>query len=243
MSLIGHPEPLPPRAQAPTICCVIPTYNERDYLGNTLVSLRNQSLAHTIEVVIADYDPDGKGAVKEVVELYRNSGYTLVKYLPVSRKGIAFARHLGILSSLCPYIVNLDADVKFEQNDAIERLVVPLWKREAAVTCCNYEMEKSDVQISPIANSVYQAAVIMQRHSPLVILEPGMSFTRFVYNEVGGFSDLKQYEGMELSARIVAKYLGMKRYIPEVKIIASPRRLEGFTKYGLIAADYDVPVR
>ena len=83
----------------------------------------------------------------------------------------------------------------------------------------------------------------MQRHSPLVILEPGMSFTRFVYNEVGGFSDLKQYEGMELSARIVAKYLGMKRYIPEVKIIASPRRLEGFTKYGLIAADYDVPVR
>ena len=226
-----------------TIAICLPTYNEGEYLPKTLVELRKQTLFEMCEIIIADYDPDNNGKVKHVFDECPKNMWRGLKYVQVLRKGISYARHMAILSSLCPYIVNLDADVMFEKEDAIERLVTPLYRKEAAVTCCEYELQKSDVKISPIANSIYQGAVLMQRHSPLVILEPGMSFTRFVYNEVGGFSDLKQYEGMELSARIVAKYLGMKRYIPEVKIIASPRRLEGFTKYGLIAADYDVPVR
>ena len=223
-----------------TITVAIPTYNEGDYIAHSLRNLAQQKLFRMCEVIVADYDPDRSGIVENQLKLLNIPN---VRYISVPRAGIAFARHLAILSSTCPYVVNFDADVHFEHDDAIERLVTPLYHKEAAVTCPDYVMAKSTIKISPIANAVYEAAVLMQRNSPFVALEPGMAFTRYVYDEVGGFSDLKQYEGMELSARIVAKYMGMKRFIPEAKIIASPRRLEGFTKYGLIAADYDIPIR
>jgi glycosyltransferase involved in cell wall biosynthesis len=223
-----------------TITIAIPTYLEGEYIVKSLLRLAKQTLFRMCEVIVADYDPDRSGIVENQIKM---ANIPNVKYISVPRKGIAFARHLAILSSTCPYVVNFDADVYFEHEGAIERLVSPLYHKEAAVTCPDYVMENSKVKISPIADGVYQAALLIQRHSPLVALEPGMAFTRYVYDEVGGFSDLKQYEGMELSARIVAKYMGMKRYIPEVKVLASPRRLEGFTKYGLIAADYDIPVR
>jgi hypothetical protein len=64
-----------------------------------------------------------------------------------------------------------------------------------------------------------------------------MSFSKEAYTFVGGFSDVKQYEGAILGAKIMHEYTFIKKlHIPQVTAVLSPRRSLAAMQYGILNA-------
>ena len=230
----------------PLISCVIPTYNETESLVKTMLELQKQTVLEQMEVVIADYDPEQNQLTLNTVLQLPQKIRERTRLVKVDRKGIAYARHTGIMNRNfnSNYIVNFDADAVFNRNDAIFKLVEPLHNGSAVLTCCDNQWNmrelKDGEKLPPDAFTVMQTVSELQRNPLLpVILEPGMCFTWTAYEFVGGFFDVSWAEGLALSSKIIFKYPLYKQWIKDVVVFSSPRRALGFGKYGLLAAmDY-----
>lgn len=92
------------------ISVIIPTYNRRKYLEETLDSLSNQDLsAKSFEVIVVD---DGsKDTTKEIAK--KNYPFEL-KYISQSNQGDAIARNTGAKASRGVWLVFLDDDILVE---------------------------------------------------------------------------------------------------------------------------------
>ena len=86
------------------VSVVVPTKNESKYLPLLLSSIK-RSRYKNVEVVCVDYQStDG---TKSIAELYN------AKVIPVNRKGVGYADHIGVLNSSGDIIVKTDADAIF----------------------------------------------------------------------------------------------------------------------------------
>jgi glycosyltransferase involved in cell wall biosynthesis len=228
------------------ISIVIPTYNEPN-LHLTLEELAKQTVfqKYDTELIIADYDPEHNNVtINSYYKFLALMNKPNIKYdfVPVDRKGIGYARHQGIAASSGQVIVNFDADAKFANVDGLEKLVEPILKNECVMTCCDNLMDGE--QIDPkynynetmlLVKAAYATTDMIQKDNPVVTLEPGMSFTRYAYDYVGGFNDIKQSEGFFLSLRIIYNFgFNCKKHVPNVTILVSPRRAVASTKFGIL---------
>ncbi len=82
--------------------CIIPVYNQVEYLPMAIESALDQTLPAEV-IVIDDGSTDGSGAVAD--------GYKdKIKVIHQVNKGLASARNTGIMNSVGDYILPLDAD-------------------------------------------------------------------------------------------------------------------------------------
>lgn len=234
------------------ISIVIPTYNEPG-LYETLAYLTAQTVFKTykneggVEIVISDFDPDNnKNTFNAYIKFINNyPDFTkLTKFINIERRGTAFNRHSGIMASTGKIIVNFDADAYFSTPKAIQYLIAPILKTEGGcvLTCCDnllniHEVKDPNVLQHPNMALVTNALDILnniQRTALIVCLEPGMCFTRQAYDYVNGFNDVKQWEAIFLSPRIIYSFgLGAKQHVDTVKVISSARRAVAASKIGL----------
>ena len=196
-----------------------------------------------VEIIVADYDPEGNDTVSKQVVKFNNDYKQIPTYfVDVDRKGIAYARHKGILRSAGHTIVNFDADAYFSHKKCIENITKPILNGECVLTCCDNllntnEMDNSSAtdQNVMIVRGAYTVANRIQRDNMIVIYEPGMCFSRYAYDFTGGFNDVKQSEGGFISARIIYNFgFGSKRHIPDAAVVVSARRALASSRYGLI---------
>jgi glycosyltransferase involved in cell wall biosynthesis len=105
----------------PDVTVIIPCYNGRRFIGSTIESVLNQTLAPRQVLVIDDGSTDGSAAV---VQRYVGD---VVQLIEQENAGESRARNVGIDRATCEYIALLDADdlwlpQKLErQVDALER--------------------------------------------------------------------------------------------------------------------------
>ncbi len=87
----------------PTVSVIIPVYNGRKYLGETLESVLNQTAPAAEIIVIDDGSTDGSG------DLARSFG-AAVQVISRSNQGISAARNFGASLSTSQWFAFLDAD-------------------------------------------------------------------------------------------------------------------------------------
>lgn len=245
------------------ISIVIPTFEEgKETLYKTLAYLTAQTVFHKennknveAEIVISDFDQKMSGiSHKAYLEFIKDypSFSKKVKFVNSDRKGIAYQRHFGIKNSSGDIIVNFDADAYFSKTDAIERLIAPIIDKtqNCVITCCDNILDSTEIHVKNlkydeniiIVTNVMEILCRIQKYAQIVIFESGMTFTREAYNYVNGFHDVKQYEAMIISPRIIYCFgIFSKQHVDGILVISSARRAVASSKVGMLMAfgDYN----
>ena len=101
----------------PTISCIIPVYNQAEYLGEALDSVLRQTVAPTEIIVVDDGSTD---AIDAVLRPYRDQ----LRVLRQSNGGPAVARNAGIRIATSEWLSFLDGDDVWDPTKLERQLAV-----------------------------------------------------------------------------------------------------------------------
>lgn len=118
----------------PLVSVIIPCYNVKNYVTETLDSLAKQTYEN-IEVIIIDDASDDN--TLEVLQTY-NALHDIKIIAQKINKGVSVSRNIGISIAKGKYITFLDADDRYEP-EFIERGVFALESSGAGVYSCAFE--------------------------------------------------------------------------------------------------------
>jgi len=89
----------------PAVSIVLATYNQADWLGHAIESVRQQTLADWELLIVDDGSTDG---TRDVVARWRDD--SRVRYVPQTHAERSVARNRGIAAASAPLVAFLDAD-------------------------------------------------------------------------------------------------------------------------------------
>lgn len=110
---------------------IIPFLNEKKEIANTVKSIRNYSKKDQIEIILINDASDDGFDYEEVSKIYRTQ-YILNK----KRIGVAASRDLGVMSSKTPFVMFLDAHMRFYNDLWVERIIKELNSNPKTLLCC-----------------------------------------------------------------------------------------------------------
>ncbi len=229
---------------------VIPCYKEIGYAERTISALMQQNLYKQgrIHIVIGEYI-DPTNPTDDELKKFCNK-YQHIDYVHIDKKGIAYARNMAIrVACFAPIIMNFDADCIFSRNDAVDKLLRPILTGEAILTNCKTILYDFAAQkpIEVLDNGFYysisRAASVCEKFLPIA-RGPGLTFTRKVYDKVGGFPDVLAGEDYLITFNIsMQETVFQKRFIDDVLVFTSDRRAKAYNSMGANAVDYNIAFR
>jgi glycosyltransferase involved in cell wall biosynthesis len=204
------------------ISVIIPAFNEEKFLGNCLLSLKEQDFKD-FEIIVVDNNSTDKTA-----EIAKKFGAILVSE---KNQGVAFARNKGAKIAKGEILAFTDADTILPKN----------WLSRIK------EEFKNDKNLIAFGGSCeFYSGPISARLASKFLLKPflfldkffsggfnlmgcNMAMKREVFFKVGGFNEkLKLNEDVEISYRL--RKIGKIKFDPNFKVKTSGRRF----RYGLI---------
>lgn len=118
-----------PRSLKPGLTVIVPAYNERDSIGDTIQSLQKQTLPPSEIIIVDDCSTDGTG------EVARSYGVTTIRP-PINTGSKAGAQNFALGHVQTELAMALDADTTLAP-DAIEKLI-PAFLDPAVAAACGY---------------------------------------------------------------------------------------------------------
>lgn len=115
----------------PKVSVVIPCYNDKDYISETLDSVLNQTY-QDFEVIIVD-----DGSNNETKDVLNNINHLKVSILKQKNGGLSNARNNGFKKARGEYVLTIDSDDTFEKN-FLEKAVAILDKKESVTAVSSY---------------------------------------------------------------------------------------------------------
>lgn len=208
------------------LAIVIPTLNEEKYIGTLLDSIFCQTVWPKEIVVVDAFSTD---KTKEMVEK-RLKMLPLLKFIQTPKSTISRQRNLGARETKAPHLLFLDADMKLNDPDTLEK-----YMREI-------KAKFPDIAVAsnlPISTS-WQDRIIFLNMNLLVKASKAiypwatgmnMYVKRSSFNKVKGFDeDVKVAEDIDLVQRMVKNGLKFE-FLEEAKVYTSVRR---FVKEGRV---------
>ena len=202
------------------VSIIVPTRNEVSYLPFLLSSLKVAKYK-PIEVIVVDYSStDG------TIEIAQNFG---AKVIPVSRKGVGYASHIGVLESRGEIVIRTDADAIFPPDTIFD--TVKVFHRNKRVEL--YHMGHLYRDGAPLLNLVAHLYDKYWREK-WKVAGHFMAFRRDIYEDVGGF-DCNKIVGEDWDFGKKASKKFLIAYHPNDVILVSSRRISetGFLNYML----------
>ena len=236
----------------PLVSVVIPAYKEEDRIEDTLYTLFRQSIFKDTEVIVVEYNPGNDPYLQNLLH-----GMAKCRYITVNRAGIAYARHVGIMSAMSPIICNFDADCEFTHKYCLANLIEPIQKKECILTVCDNMFDLTEVPIEKLNEMQAPTNVCnflnnLQRTTPIACLEPASCFSKTAYQYVGGYDDTVQHELFHLNNRFIYHYNNIstflfegkltgahKKHIDDAGVIVSSRRAIKWAERGVQVLDYN----
>lgn len=139
-------------ARKPQLTIIIPFLNEKNEVINTLKSIRDHSNSNDIEIILIN-DASNDGLDYEEISRIYNTQYVLNQ----KRLGVAASRDLGVFKSRTPYVMFLDAHMRFYNNLWVDRIINELKQDERVLLCCqskgltNIDGEIVEIQGRPLS--------------------------------------------------------------------------------------------
>jgi glycosyltransferase involved in cell wall biosynthesis len=168
---------------APTVSVIIPTYNRKDLLRETLISLAKQTYpSHHFEVIIVDDgSTDGTGAIAAETFPF------VLRYFWQSNQGDAAARNLGAQQSQAEFLVFLDDDILVEADYLTHLIQVHDISQNKIVSGTG---NLWPAESTPFSQSVYASQTLDHAH-PITelpfrdVFSNNMSLRRAAYFNIG----------------------------------------------------------
>ena len=106
-------------AEAMKISCIIPVYKVESYLRKCVVSLNHQTFRDIEVILVDDGSPDGSPQLCDA--LARED--SRIKVIHKENGGLSDARNAGLLAATGDYVVFVDGDDFWMDNNALQQLV------------------------------------------------------------------------------------------------------------------------
>jgi glycosyltransferase involved in cell wall biosynthesis len=162
------------------ITIVVPCKNEEDYIHHLLDSLRSQNIGDT-RIIIADCSTDNTRQVIRDHSYYLN--IEVIEGGPVS-----IAKNNGAKLVKTPYILFIDADVRFFKNNVIDDAVNELENNNLDLVGLNIKSYDNDLRAT-IGFTIFNVINhILKYFSPFAI-GAFMLTRRNKFEELGGFPE------------------------------------------------------
>ncbi|MDI5903455.1 glycosyltransferase, partial [Streptomyces sp. 12257] len=173
------------------VTVIVPAYNEKECIANTLESLARST--HPIEVVVVD-DGSSDGTSEIAREAARSLGMTNVRVIRQENAGKPAALNNGVRSASHDIVVMMDGDTVFEP-DTVRQLVQPFANPEVGAVAGNAKVGNRDTVIGAWQHIEYVMGFNLDRRMydllrcmPTI---PGAigAFRREAVLQVGGMSE------------------------------------------------------
>ncbi len=162
------------------ITIVVPCKNEQDYIAHLLTHLRNQFIGNT-RIIIADCSTDN---TREVIQIMKgNLNVEVIDGGPVS-----IAKNNGAQLVTTPYILFIDADVRFFKDTVIRDAVEEIESNNLDLIGLNAKCYDRDV-VASIGFSIFNVINnVLKYFSPFAV-GAFMLTRRDRFEEYGGFPE------------------------------------------------------
>ena len=179
---------------SPRVSVVVPCHNTHQYLGQTLDSIRAQTI-DDLEIIVVD---DGSTDPETIAFL--DALDDDVRVVRQRNRGLAGARNTGFREARGTFVVPLDCDDWIDATfiertlDAIER------DREASFAVCHIDLEDEASGVLRKHYNFFEQQFLNQL--PYCVMIP-----KSVWEEVGGYDETlrRGYEDWEFSIRLGAR--------------------------------------
>ncbi|OIJ66791.1 bifunctional polysaccharide deacetylase/glycosyltransferase family 2 protein [Streptomyces mangrovisoli] len=168
------------------VSVIVPAYNEKECIANTLKSLAQST--HPIEIIVVD-----DGSTDDTAEIAESLGYPNVRVIRQDNAGKPAALNNGVRNARYPIVVMMDGDTVFEP-DTVHRLVQPFADPGVGAVAGNAKVGNRDTIIGAWQHIEYVMGFNLDRRMydllrcmPTI---PGAigAFRRDAVLEVGGMS-------------------------------------------------------
>jgi len=190
------------------ITVIIPCKDEENYIGDTLLSLNNQKNIEGTKVIILDGD-----STDNTIDVIHNIKKKVNYEILIEKGGkVSYARNKGATMVNTKYVLFLDADVTFTDNDTILSSLNELENGYDLITC-----KLKSRSGFPLNLGFYLFNII---HSKLkTSFSMGAYFMTSIesFNGYGGFDEtIKQSEDFILSKKYpIDKFKIINRYVTQ----------------------------
>lgn len=205
---------------------VIPTLNEEHYIGILLDSIISQTVLPDEIVVVDAFSTDQ--TIQEIKK--RQKTLPQLKYYQIPKYTISKQRNLGASKTCSPNLLFLDADMKLQDKDTIERYTKEITKRRPDIAACENMALSKDLRDTIFFKGWDIFNRLLKPFWP-VATTMNLYVHRHMFNRVGGFDEeVRIWEDCNLIQRIV-KAEGKFIFLNKPKMYTSVRR---FKKEGRI---------
>lgn len=211
------------------VSIVMPIFNERQHLADSLASIASQTHRNWELVAIDDGSTDGSASI---VKDFAAEVDQIVRVLSTRNIGPAGARNAGVVSSQGYWIALMDADDIWNPTKIEKQLRHSEQHSEIVASTCYFALGLDNT--APINSFNWSDAEVL-RWAALEGLGPGLCSTLFMrrsaFLNLGGFNDvLRVAEDTEFALRILMR--GTVSSVPESLM---SYRLPQRTKYGALS--------
>ena len=191
---------------------VVPAYNEEDYLGKALASLKNQSI-EPFEIIVVDNNSTDKTV--EIAKSYN------VKIIKEHTQGLSYARDKGFDEAKGDILLRLDSD-SVAPTDWVERITQEFEKDTELST-----FSGSAVLIHPIFNFLFDffCFYINDIFGYNSMLGPNFALRKTAWEKIRGTTcddNHKFHEDLDIA--IHSQQLGTYRRKLNLRVLTSNRR-------------------
>ncbi len=200
---------------------IVPTLNEEHFIGILLDSILEQTV-NPKEIVIVDaYSTDG--TIKEIKK--RQKALPQLKFFKLPKYTIARQRNYGVSKTKSPHIIFLDADMKMQDRDTLERYTKEIAKKKPDIAAA----ENLPLSSDPRDIAYFKWLHLVNRSiKPLwpVATTMNLYIRRSMFEKVRGFDEqIRIWEDCNLIQR-VNKARGKFIFLKHPKMYTSVRRLQ-----------------
>lgn len=118
----------------PSVSVIIPVYNAEKYLDQCLESVVNQTHTDLEIILVNDGSKDSSGALCDSWAEKDDR----IKVIHKPNSGVAATRNMGTAAATGQWILHLDSDDWYEQNNLIETLLNKAEETDSDIVCFNY---------------------------------------------------------------------------------------------------------
>ena len=195
-------------SENPKISIIIPIYNNQKTIKSAITSIQNQDMIDIEIILIDDYSKDN--SLKIIENIQKKD--PRIKIIKNSKNmGILYSRCLGVLNSNGKYILNLDHDDMFFDEDVFDKLYQTAEKGNFDIISF-MEVEGNDYYIS--SKNMKDGICTYNHPEGLIVHQPELSYYAFFKNDSFSIVDI-QIWGKLFKSQIYKKainLLGKARY-------------------------------
>jgi glycosyltransferase involved in cell wall biosynthesis len=208
------------------ISVIIPAFNEEKFLGNCLLSLKEQDFKD-FEIIVVDNNSTDKTA-----EIAKKFGAILISE---KNQGVAFARNKGAKIAKGEILVFTDADTILPKNWLLRIKEEFEEDKELIAFGGSCEFYSGPISARLASKFLLKPFLILDKFfsGGFNLMGCNMAIKREAFFRIGGFNEnLKLNEDVEISYRL--RKLGKIKFDPNFKVKTSGRRFRHGLIFGII---------